>query len=378
MSMNYIHKNNIPKRYRKTEGAIFQPHNSETNLLHFPGLSSVYESKGTQVCYNSDITVLIPKGRRCLFWFTTKDTQNVCYVIECMHVNGNSDFLRRSCKSFIIQTCFATELCYGVGTILRGTYCNIKGSHLGAVEDIYYYKGKNIQKQPLVNRLQLLTDVFKYEIQQFRYFKNQVILSVCIVVNGNTSPSSIVNTVNTLPYPVKFIQFRYDNRGETPVVNVDAEEFAKYAQLQDKRIQRSGVSKMRYNDIKNIEVPDMVFTVKPDIQNDVYRLYSYTSTGELIFYGYAGIQCYETSVMMNKLFRKIKENDNLDALEESDDEEDFENVDEDKYVKLDAVYNMVCTYMPRINKWLPQKVVGKGKEVSNIGELNGYGRANQV
>ena len=39
---------------------------------------------------------------------------------------------------------------------------------------------------------------------------------------------------------------------------------------------------------------------------------------------------------------------------------------------------MVCTYMPRINKWLPQKVVGKGKEVSNIGELNGYGRANQV
>ena len=151
-----------------------------------------------------------------------------------MHVNGNSDFLRRSCKSFIIQTCFATELCYGVGTILRGTYCNIRGSHLGAVEDIYYYKGKNIQKQPLVTRLQLLTDVFKYEIQQFRYFKNQVILSVCIIVSGKTSPSSVVNTVNTMPYPVKFIQFRYDNREETPVVNVDAEDFTKYAQLQDK------------------------------------------------------------------------------------------------------------------------------------------------
>ena len=60
----------------------------------------------------------------------------------------------------------------------------------------------------------------------------------------------------------------------------------------------------------------MVFTVKPDIQNDVYRLYSYSSTGELVFYGYAGVQSYEMSVMMNKLFRKIKENDNLDALEE--------------------------------------------------------------
>ena len=84
----------------------------------------------------------------------------------------------------------------------------------------------------------------------FVILKNQVILSVCIIVSGKTSPSSIVNTVNSMPYPVKFIQFRYDNRGETPVVNVDAEDFARYAQLQDKRIQRSGVSKMRYNDIK--------------------------------------------------------------------------------------------------------------------------------
>ena len=38
---------------------------------------------------------------------------------------------------------------------------------------------------------------------------------------------------------------------------------------------------------------------------------------------------------MNKHFRIIKENDNLDLLEESDDEDEFENIDEDKYVYLD-------------------------------------------
>ena len=36
---------------------------------------------------------------------------------------------------------------------------------------------------------------------------------------------------------------------------------------------------------------------------------------------------------MNKLFRNIKENNNLDLLEESDSEDEFENIQLDKYVK---------------------------------------------
>ena len=35
---------------------------------------------------------------------------------------------------------------------------------------------------------------------------------------------------------------------------------------------------------------------------------------------------------MNSLFRTIKENENLDSLEESDDEEEFENSNVDKFV----------------------------------------------
>ena len=38
---------------------------------------------------------------------------------------------------------------------------------------------------------------------------------------------------------------------------------------------------------------------------------------------------------MNSLFRNIKENRNLDLLEESDDEEEFENTSLDKFVDLD-------------------------------------------
>ena len=56
---------------------------------------------------------------------------------------------------------------------------------------------------------------------------------------------------------------------------------------------------------------------------------------------------------MNKLFRNIKENDNLDTLEESDDEEEFENISLDKYVDLNKKYIMKCEYNFSFKKWVP-------------------------
>lgn len=88
--------------------------------------------------------------------------------------------------------------------------------------------------------------------------------------------------------------------------------------------------------------------VKADIQNDIYRLSNPDENAnanpnpnanansnanidnELI----ASIPDYKTSVMMNSLFRNIKENKSLDALEESDEEDEFENVNLDKFVNL--------------------------------------------
>ena len=87
---------------------------------------------------------------------------------------------------------------------------------------------------------------------------------------------------------------------------------------------------------------------------------------------YVGVACisnYNLSVMMNSLFRKIKENQNLDALEESDDEEEFENNKEDKFVYLDKVYNMVCQCNYRFKKWVPVKVADSGHTVSFKKEL---------
>ena len=60
--------------------------------------------------------------------------------------------------------------------------------------------------------------------------------------------------------------------------------------------------------------------------------------------------------MMNKLFRIIKENNDLDALEESDDEEEFENSNIDKFVNLEKSYKMVCIFNNKFKKWVPIKI----------------------
>ena len=71
---------------------------------------------------------------------------------------------------------------------------------------------------------------------------------------------------------------------------------------------------------------------------------------------------------MNSLFRNIKENENLDLLEESDDEDEFENTDAAKYVDLDKEIIMQCVYNSIFKRWRPlkktQDKISYSKEIS--------------
>jgi hypothetical protein len=103
-----------------------------------------------------------------------------------------------------------------------------------------------------------------------------------------------------------------------------------------------------------------IFIVRPNIQNDIYELFvrsssskSTDSHGGIVFHNFAHIPNYKTSVLMNEYFRKIAENKRLDALEESDDESDFENTDVDRFVSLDKEYMFVCRFHKRFCRWVP-------------------------
>jgi hypothetical protein len=94
-----------------------------------------------------------------------------------------------------------------------------------------------------------------------------------------------------------------------------------------------------------------------------------TNKNEYIKYDVACIPNIKTSIQMNSLFRCIKENNNLDSLEESDDEEEFEDEDENKFVHLDKVYNMVCEYNYKFKKWIPIRVASEDATVSSKNDI---------
>jgi hypothetical protein len=107
-----------------------------------------------------------------------------------------------------------------------------------------------------------------------------------------------------------------------------------------------------------------IFYIKPDIQNDIYYLYNAgenvdinSTCFSMISKDIAHIPDYKTSVFMNKLFRNIKENHNLDSLEESDEEEEFENIHIDKFVDLSKILKVRCSFNYKFKKWVPMQVV---------------------
>ena len=72
---------------------------------------------------------------------------------------------------------------------------------------------------------------------------------------------------------------------------------------------------------------------------------------------------------MNGLFRNIRENKNLDYIEESDDEDDFQNMNEDKYVDMKKTILIECIFDRKFKKWTPVQVVDKRSKVVHISQL---------
>jgi len=79
-------------------------------------------------------------------------------------------------------------------------------------------------------------------------------------------------------------------------------------------------------------------------------------------YDIAYIPNIKTSVFMNNIFRNIRENKNIDYIEESDDEDNFENTAEDKYVDLKKVVIMECSFHNKFKKWVPFKVLSDNQQ----------------
>jgi hypothetical protein len=214
------------------------------------------------------------------------------------------------------------------------------------------------------------------DIKQVAYNRSFIIFGLPLI---STNFDELVNEVSKVNYKIKCIQFRnYNNKNvsqylEFVNVNKPVQDIT-YKPSQPQ--QQDTIIKQITNinlDSKNTNKRERfaVFQIKPEIQNDIYYLYCYDNISQtLVHYNIACIPDFKTSVMMNKLFRNIKENTNLDLLEESDNEDEFENEKEDRFVYLDREFNMLCSYNYKFKKWVPLKLADKNMKIITLEKVS--------
>jgi len=315
-------------------------------LREFPNIKLSYENITHKKVFNSDYIIAIPEGKKCFAWFTSLNNKMVCLIME-LTTNKQINDIK------ISNACFSNELAYG--TILYGTVFYHSYNNFFSIEDIFSYKGDEIDRVCWGEKLIKISDMLKKDLNQISYNKSFIVFGLPLIAKTN---EELERKIEKIEYKIDSIQFALFNR----VNNYLFMNYKKYIENKSNKVERTIVSEENSfykNNVKNQLKREIVFNVRADIQDDIYRLYCITNELKEEEHSIAHIPDYNSSVMMNKLFRIIKENENLDALEESDDEEEFENENIDKFVHLDKSYKMICRFNHKFKKWTPVKIANE-------------------
>lgn len=274
----------------------------------------------------ADLYLIIPKGKKALVWFTYFNEKNICFVLELDASNNINNI-------YPVSYCFDNELAYN--TILLGTLKNINNTTFFTCENILYYKNTDLKQKNFKTKLMLINDFFK-NIKNTTYISHNFIISMPIIKKNYTYALNETQFLNYETYGIQAIRLNdYEALG---IIKIE----------------------------KKIE--EVAFKVMADIKPDIYKLYC-LENNKFVFHCIAMIPDYKTSVFMNNLFRTIKENKNLDLLEESDDDEEFENINEDKYVDINKHIVMNCVYLDKFKKWKPISISNKHSKIISKQEL---------
>ena len=397
---------------------ILNSQDTDSLLSNFPTTRLSYEAsihKNDKPSIDSDYKCFIlPKGRRCIAWATEWKRNKIFAVIDIDGANNRdrdrgqertiSPIIRKfhqdngwvPGKVRIYDVCFDRSLVYG--TVFGGVLFRMNEEHMShtqffSIHTIYWYKGNPVPSLTASGHIQLCEDIFsEHDIRQVAYTKqNSVVFGLPILCNTEQDAENIVRG---LPYDTFAIQYRYfthtrvfqrilqekpmTSQYQQPVVaNIRAPVHAPANAIAPAPTPLPiPVSVVSVPTSKKLFIPppdemltniQATFIVRPNIQNDIYELFVLPSSSrgggghcEPIFHNFAHISGFKASVMMNRLFRNITENERLDTMEESEDEAEFENTEPDKYVTLTKEYIMVCRFNKRFCRWVPIEVVTRG------------------
>lgn len=307
----------------------------EKNLLlkKLPDLELSYEKIIHKKVFDRiNYFLLIPQGSKSILWLTHFKDKYFCITININKYNKLENLK-------VYSACFNKKLAHE-HTIFIGYEFTIpnKNNKFFSITDILFYKGINYKDYSYEKKFDTLTYIFNNDLEQIYLNKNSLIIGLPLIIDNLK----------------KLEEERYNC-----IYNLGGILY-----IQNKLSSPYGIS------FYGINIPIYAtFQISADIQNDIYNMYIYDNN-RLIYYDILLINSYTNSVFMNNLFRNIKENKNLDLLEESDSESEFENIDQDKYVDLKKKINIKCKFNNKFKKWIPMEIskdnIINKKELYNI------------
>ena len=299
---------------------MLSPEDKQQLLKRFPDVKLSYD-RLLHKKVSADIHFIIPKGPKAFLWITHLHQRNIALVLT-LDSRGSI----RQIQSIVLA--FSDKLAHG--TLLYGTLFDHANSRCFCFEDMHWLQGRDVEDLALSDKIRCLYSLFQLT-QTSRH--SQLTLGVPVM---ETTYSLAVQRAHELPYRVHGIQAYMLRSRDGPIGT---------------------------HLVKALSRLKAVFRVRATLQADIYELLCRSHDDECC-HDVAMVQTYKKSVEMNSLFRTIKENQNLDLLEESDDEDEFENVSADKFVDLDKTLIMECLYVPKFRKWCPETVLTDPRLIS--------------
>ena len=371
---------------------------AQTLLSRLPAFELSYETVShKKVPPTNSLALAIPRGKKYYAWYTFEMNRDVCYLMEL-----NKD--RRISRITKIDTVFHPSLALGTilyGTLLENILANTAGEGAASpptkkhsifvIEEMYYYKGISLKQHTFSEKFNYIHDLLNSQISKSfcetesssTDLSHTVVYSLPImwildetIHTVESIPSDLATTVG---YHVHHIQYR-NPYSISPYLNVIVKKIGTAAAAPSSTPSvpsHPGGSEMTHVMVEHTfdyskphyKYP-CVFQVMADIQFDIYHLYAHDEkTQSTVYVQSACIPNYKTSVFMNGLFRRIRENVHLDYIEESDDEADFENTAFDKHVNLSKKLMMECVFHAKFKKWTPTRVLSENAPMVSLSKL---------
>jgi hypothetical protein len=373
-------------------------------LNRFPEFELSYETiSHNKVSPDYDIAIAIPTGKKGFIWFTFHQDDDVCYLLDL----NKDKKITKAIRLDLVNLEYYQKL--ALGTVLYGTILidELTGKNTFVLEDVYLYQGLSLKKQTMNHKLSIMLDFFEHAVANAIQKKEFVFMLPIIWYNNEIDQDATNNTLpsglppglpsglppglpSALPediqkiigYTAHHIQHRSTNK-IMPYVNIFLNRklngILSNATLTSSDMSKLQKPKQSTHIFETLRITmdfskpqykyPTVFQVTADIQFDIYHLFAYGRNKKPIYYNIAYIPNCKSSAFMNGLFRKIRENKNLDYIEESDDEDDFQNMEEDKYVDINKVLLIECTFHQKFKRWVPVRVVDKYAKVVHLTKL---------